>query len=297
MLSPSAPVSTLGGERPGAAPSDLARAAEAFEALFLNMLLKSMRDTVPEGGLFDSQRLEAYQELQDRELAADLARRKSLGIAELIVRQLSPRHAPGAPADSATPRSAAADPGARTTGSGADFKARFIDRLLPAARRHAPKLGQPAAALIAQAALETGWGRAIAEDPRGRSTNTLFGIKTGPGWEGARVRAATHEYDAGGRHRTAAEFRAYRSVEDSVADYVALVGQAPRYQAARSAGDPRSYFESLAAGGYATDPHYARKVLEILDDPALAGLAEGLKKSAPRPSVETTMFAGAPDVE
>ena len=165
----------------------------------------------------------------------------------------------------------------------------FVRSLWPHAQKTAAELGVPAKALVAQAALETGWGRRLAGG-RGASHN-LFGIKAGARWAGGRVRAATHEFVDGVRVRQQAEFRAYGSPADSFADYARLLS-GPRYAAARdSGGDARRFAQALQRAGYATDPSYAAKIAAIADGPtiqrALAALPGGASVAMAPPRAAT----------
>lgn len=136
----------------------------------------------------------------------------------------------------------------------------FVRSIWPHARRTAEQLGVPTRAVVAQAALETGWGRHIAGDQAG--SNNLFGIKA-TGWDGARVSSGTHEYANGAMHREQASFRAYDSVADSFSDYARLLHN-PRYSAVRAAGgDVGRFADALQRAGYATDPAYADKIRTI----------------------------------
>lgn len=145
----------------------------------------------------------------------------------------------------------------------------FVARIWPHARRAAKELGVDPRALVAQAALETGWGRRGIRDRDGNSANNLFGIKA-TGWQGDRVSTYTHEYVEGQRRSERADFRAYRSPAESFADYVRLLKSSPRYQRALNAGDDVHRFASeLQRAGYATDPSYARKIYAIANGPTL----------------------------
>jgi peptidoglycan hydrolase FlgJ len=141
----------------------------------------------------------------------------------------------------------------------------FIAATWPHARRAAAKLGVPAEVLVAQAALETGWGKHTIRDASGRSTFNVFGIKTGSGWSGRRVTVPTLEFVDGVPERRRDAFRAYGSVADSFDDYVVLVSGQPRYRAALEATDARRYMRALQDGGYSTDPRYADKIMAIVD--------------------------------
>jgi flagellar protein FlgJ len=150
-----------------------------------------------------------------------------------------------------------------------------VQRLLPHARRAAARLGVAPEVLIAQSALETGWGRHVMRDAAGRSSHNLFGIKASGGWSGASVRVSTLEYRDGVARREQAAFREYPDEAASFADYVRLVGGHPRYrQAVANADSPEGYLRGLQEAGYATDPAYAEKILAILER-GLPGLPGG----------------------
>ena len=142
----------------------------------------------------------------------------------------------------------------------------FIQSLLPAAQKAAASLGLEPLALIAQAALETGWGQRMFKNTTGQNSNNLFGIKAQANWQGQVAVVDTLEYREGVAQKEKARFRAYESAEHSLNDYVALIQSNPRYQAALSvASDTKAYFQRLQAAGYATDPNYAQKILSVLD--------------------------------
>lgn len=290
------------------AEATLDEVAQQFESLFVQMMLKSMRDATMKGGLFDSHQLETYEQMFDQQLSLDLARQGGVGLADVIVRQL------GGPASNPTtgaagldayraralplgatqnsldvPEGGAAEPTSRLAGPLASTPAEFIERLRPLASGAARELGVDPDVLIAQAALETGWGQRVIADGHG-SSNNLFNIKAGPAWSGPTVEVATIEYRDGVAVRENAAFRAYATPADSFSDYVVLIRDNPRYAAALdAAGDGAVYLRSLQAAGYATDPAYADKILAILARDGLFGrgsLAEaggGLKKAADLP--------------
>ncbi len=142
----------------------------------------------------------------------------------------------------------------------------FIQSLLPAAQKAAAHLGLEPLALIAQAALETGWGQRMFKTGAGQNSNNLFGIKAQANWQGKVAVVDTLEYRQGVAQKEKARFRAYESAEQSLHDYVDLIQSNPRYQAALSvASDTKAYFQRLQAAGYATDPNYAQKILSVLE--------------------------------
>lgn len=155
----------------------------------------------------------------------------------------------------------------------------FARSIWPHAQKAAAELGVPARALVAQAALETGWGRRLVGADRAVDSHNLFGIKAGRSWHGAKVESGTHEFVGGVRVTQRDSFRAYGSPGESFADYVDLISR-DRYAAARGTGDDvRGFATALQRAGYATDPRYADKIAAIADGPtlrrALAGLDGG----------------------
>lgn len=145
----------------------------------------------------------------------------------------------------------------------------FVASIWGHAQQAARELGVDAKALVAQAALETGWGRKLVQRNGGGSSHNLFGIKAN-GWSGERARSGTHEYVDGVRRNETASFRAYTSVGDSFADYVKLLKNSPRYQnALQAGGDVRGFAQGLQKAGYATDPSYAAKIAAIAGGPTI----------------------------
>ena len=122
--------------------------------------------------------------------------------------------------------------------------------------------------LVAQAALETGWGRHVMA-AGAASSNNLFGIKADGRWDGPSVTVSTLEFQGGVMRRVRAPFRAYESLGASFDDYARFVGRQARYQAALDAaraagGDGETYIRHLHRAGYATDPDYADKVVDVM---------------------------------
>jgi peptidoglycan hydrolase FlgJ len=154
---------------------------------------------------------------------------------------------------------------AASTAEIAAFSGRLGPLLEPAARQ----LGVSPRVLLAQAALETGWGRSVVG-------NNIFGIKAGRSWPGAQVRAPTHEIENGKSVAETAAFRAYSSLADAVHDFVSLVGGSSRYRAALGSGDnARGYAQALIAGGYATDGDYPAKLATVAASPAIEAAFTG----------------------
>lgn len=162
----------------------------------------------------------------------------------------------------------------------------FVDEVLPYARQASQELGVRPEILVAQAALETGWGKHVIRHADGRSTFNFFNIKAhGDDWQGAAVARTTFEYAEGIPQRVRDRFRAYDSPQAGFNDYVELVSTRPRYASALdNSGDPRAYIEALQNAGYATDPRYASKVIDLLDHPAITAISTGFKKDADVPT-------------
>jgi flagellar protein FlgJ len=251
-------------------PAALEAVARQFEALFINMMLDGMRSATVTSDLSDSGEMEMYQQMFDRQVATGLAEGGGVGLARMIVEQLSrtlPEAAGGEAAGPLEPAAPAEKGGPERPASPGEF----IREVLPHARRAAAELGVHPMALVAQAALETGWGGRLPRRADGEPSHNLFGIKAGEGWRGERAVARTLEYQDGVAVQRREQFRAYGSVAQSFADYVRLIRESPRYAAARSVGtDPARYAEALQAAGYATDPAYAAKIRSILGSEPMA---------------------------
>ena len=266
----------------------LDQVSRQFEALFLQMMLKGMRATgLSDGGLMDSRQSDFYREMYDKQIAMDMAQTRGIGLADVIKRQLGGGDAAGQggrgvedyagapitvrPAYLAREPAAPAQAEAPAASAGLDgTPSTFVRALWPAAEKAAARLGLAPEALLAQAALETGWGRHVMRSGEGGSSHNLFGIKADRRWSGDSVGSETLEYRDGVALRTQAQFRAYASFEQSFEDYVDFVQRNPRYRdALRQTADPEAYFEALQAAGYATDPVYADKIKRILDSETL----------------------------
>ncbi|WP_445765764.1 flagellar assembly peptidoglycan hydrolase FlgJ [Rheinheimera sp.] len=288
----------------------LRQAAEQFESIFFSMLLSSMRKAnagFEVDGMMNSQTTKFYRDMHDSQMATDLAQKGALGLADLLVQQLSPALGGSAkqqekaektlqlpthilPARkintaAATVNSAQAEVTAAEAVKASDNTATnwqvasptdFVKSLLPAAQQTAKALGLDPLALVAQAALETGWGQRMIKTAKGTNSFNLFGIKANNGWQGDTAVVDTLEYRGGVAKKEQARFRAYQSPQQSLQDYVAFIQQNPRYQdAVKASGDTKAYFEQLQAAGYATDPAYAEKIMAVYQSPALQNARQG----------------------
>jgi flagellar protein FlgJ len=244
-------------------PKVLREAAKQFESLFTKMMLESMRQAGFGDPMFGSDQGDMYQSMMDDQLAIQLSQGKGLGLADMLIRQLSNGTSAGS-AQTEIPNTNVIDDAG---------KQRFIEQVMPHAQAAARELGVDPRAIVAQAALETGWGTSQPADANGSSHN-LFGIKAGGSWRGAGVVSETTEYVAGNAARESARFRSYEDVAQSVADYVRVLRDNPRYAAAlNTGGDVRAFATALQRGGYATDPQYANKLVAVA---AQLGLSSGV---------------------
>jgi len=269
-------------------PKALRQAAQQFEALFTEMMLKSAHQT-KFGDDLTGEQGDFYQDMFDQQMAMHLSAGKGLGLADMLVRQLGGLHEAAQPA-AAAPQSAAggstAPAATRLGATGAAIAIKspagplksaqaqsaqdFVDAIRPHAEKAAAELGVPARVLIAQAALETGWGKHMAAPAGGASGVNLFGIKAQSGWSGASQTHQTAEFQNGQWSSGQAKFRSYSSIGASFDGYVKLLKDNPRYADALRSGDVHGFAQGLQKAGYATDPQYAQKLIKVAFGPQMA---------------------------
>ncbi len=321
----------------------LRAAAKQFEALFLQMVMKSMRDATPASSLMDSEQTKMYQSLLDQQMALNMSQARGTGLSEVIFRQLGGKDAPAAAVDGQAGAGAAGNAGiggagnsgfdlanvvrrpaipavrareleasavaalaglpdtARVPGMGAGvgtgsfsaasiyekaaLEARlneavrsardasgavsqpardFVAEVWPHAVEASRKTGIPPQFMVAQAALETGWGQKQLRNPDGSPSHNLFNIKAGSAWKGDTVAREVTEYANGQAYTEPARFRAYGSYAESFRDYASLMTRSPRYADVLGQTDPAGFARSLQDAGYATDPMYADKLTRII---------------------------------
>jgi flagellar protein FlgJ len=265
-------------------PEAMRAVAQQFESIFVKMMLDSMRDAntaFSEGNYLNSSETEFYQDMMDNQLSVSLAGGKGMGLADIIYRQLARynavrekvgeldqsglQHRRSKAVSSTQPPHTAVSAEQNATPFDPESPRAFVESLLPVATKVGEAMGVDPKALIAQSALETGWGQFISRDASGRSSNNLFNIKADQRWSGDTVSVQTLEYRDGIAVQEKAKFRAYASVEESFNDYLQFISGSPRYQEALERGnDAEQYVEALHQAGYATDPGYAKKIASIL---------------------------------
>ncbi|CCQ09766.1 Flagellar protein FlgJ [peptidoglycan hydrolase] [Pseudoalteromonas luteoviolacea B = ATCC 29581] len=275
----------------------LKKAAQQFEAIFTQMLLKSMRQAneafEDKESPLNSDSVKFFEEMHDQQLATELSSKGSLGLADLIVQQLSP-NAPGykpasvirsdaelqtdkllgklkpkaplvQPAQTAAVSLPKQDDNPKSE-SVFDSPKSFVEQVWDYAKAAAQKIGLDPEVMVAQAALETGWGKHVIKHPDGKSSNNLFNIKADRSWDGANAQKQTLEFEKGLPVKKQASFRAYESIKDSIDDFVNFLQANPRYEKAlEKTSDSMSFLNELQRAGYATDPNYANKIKHVLE--------------------------------
>lgn len=251
-------------------PKTAAReAARQFEALFMGELMKTMRASTQASGLMDNQASQLGTEMLDSQLVNRMAGQPG-SLSEVIARQLERQMAlvPGpipssGTANTSLPVVSTPDAVPKVPEKGA---AGFVQQHSRAAEAAAAETGIPAQFMLAQAALETGWGRREIIGVDGSNSHNLFGIKAGGDWKGPTVDVATTEYVGGQPRKLVQKFRAYGSEAESFADYARLMKDSPRYaQVVAKASDARQFAVGLQKAGYATDPAYADKLGKVIN--------------------------------
>jgi flagellar protein FlgJ len=244
-------------------------AAKQFESLFMNELLKSMRQATMSSGLMDNQATKLGTEMLDAQLATKLAGQPG-GLADVIAKQLerqmglTPGPIPNTrSANSSLPLVSTPDSAPKLPEKSA---AGFVQQHSEAAKAAEAATGIPAAFMIAQSAHETGWGKKEIIGRDGSNSNNLFGIKAGANWTGPTVDVMTTEFIGGRAQKVVQKFRAYASHAESFADYAQLMKNSPRYQNVVAAGaDAKGFAQGLQRAGYATDPAYAEKLGRVIN--------------------------------
>jgi flagellar protein FlgJ len=250
-------------------PQALSAVAQQVEALFLQMMLKSMRDATAAEAT-DSNEMGMYQDMFDKQVALSISQHADLGIGRLLKQQLAGKSAPGTVKLSGGAPAPTTQALAAPTAAIAHSPAEFVNRMMPSIQRAAGALGVDPKGMLAQAALETGWGQRMPRGADGSPSYNLFGIKAGEEWTGARATADSMEVINGVAVPRRTTFRAYASVEESVNDFSNLLKNSPRYKDVLAAGgNAGAYIAAMGKSGYATDPEYGTKLNQILDSDAL----------------------------
>ena len=250
------------------APKALQDTARQFEALFLNMMVKSMRQASPTSDMTSGQDAQLYTSMLDQQLSQTMAKR-GIGLADYLLRQMTPAQ-PATPAPAALPLPLlapvpSAQPVAVVQAGKPSAAQKFQTQMASHAQEAAQLTGLPATFILGQAALESGWGRRQIAAADGSPSHNLFGLKAGASWRGKVAETTTTEYVGGVAKKVVQKFRAYDNYADAFRDYAALLRRSPRYEQVIVNGQTLTGFsEGLQKAGYATDPHYADKLSRVI---------------------------------
>lgn len=271
--------------------------ARQVEGMFVQMMLKSMREALPKDGVFSSDSTRLYTSMYDQQIAQQMTAGKGLGLAEMMVKQMTEGQAQ--PADDApqvpmkfsletvtsyqnqalTQLVRKAIPRAidsneePLSGDSKDFLAQLS---LPA-KLASQQSGVPHHLILAQAALESGWGQRQIRRENGEPSFNIFGVKASGSWKGPTTEITTTEYENGEAKKVKARFRVYSSYLEALSDYVGLISRNPRYAAVTAAATAEQGAQALQNAGYATDPNYARKLTSMIQQ--LKSMSEKVSKT------------------
>ena len=233
-------------------------AAKQFESLFMQELMKSMRQATMSSGMLDNEGTKLGTEMMDTEFAGKMSGLRG-GLAQAIERQLSRQMGVAEPKKLNT---IAQTVPLRAPTSASEFVAVHGE----AAKRAEAASGIPATFMVAQAAHETGWGKKQIRMADGSNSFNLFGIKASADWKGPVARVTTTEYVGGQPKKMVQAFRAYSSYDESFADYARMMKTSPRYRdVVARADDAKQFAQGLQRAGYATDPAYADKLGRVIN--------------------------------
>lgn len=327
-------------------PDAIRQVAKQFEAMFMQQMLKTMRDTndvFAEGNYLDTSQIKFHREMLDQQMVLNLTSGRGIGLAEQFYQSMMQSYGKflnkPAAADDEQHEALHGEVNPKVTGEllgyahisqsleSSDSASHAIDQLMqvyhghasnnipaddvtvdsvrklpeqdashklpvsqsqqafvamlkPHAEKAARELNVNPEVLVAQAALETGWGKHVIHSPKGENSFNLFNIKAGEHWQGKTVNVTTQEFQQGVTFYDRADFKQYRSYADSFSDYVHLIKSNKRYQQALSVSkNSDAYAQELQNAGYATDPDYAEKIKQLLKTDAITSMA-GLGKAA-----------------
>ena len=287
---------TQAGQDPQA---NLRPVARQVEGMFVQMMLKSMREALPKDGLFSSDSTRLYTSMYDQQIAQQMTAGKGLGLAEMMVKQMSggqsePTEAPAQvpmkfPLETVTSYQNQAltqmvrkampktpDGEGNDAALSGDSK-EFLAQLSLPARLASEQSGVPHHLILAQAALESGWGQRQIKRENGEPSFNLFGVKASSSWKGPTTEITTTEYENGEAKKVKAKFRVYGSYLEALSDYVGLLSRNPRYAAVTTAATAEQGAQALQSAGYATDPNYARKLTSMIQQ--LKSLSDKVSKA------------------
>lgn len=269
-------------------PDALKAVAKQMEGLFVQMMLKSMRQASFKDGLFNTQQSEMFTSMYDQQLSQNIAEKGKMGFADLMVQQLTGKPAstvenvtatrevplnislarfisvplrlqPVDPEEQQAEKTATPQPEIAAVPGGS-----FISRMMGPAMAVARLSGIPHQLIIAQAALESGWGKREIMTSDGKPSHNLFGVKATADWDGETTEITTTEYENGTAQKIRDKFKVYSSYTEALEDYTSLISRSPRYKNVVKSESPEIAAKALQSAGYATDPAYAKKLISII---------------------------------
>ncbi|OCG23044.1 flagellar rod assembly protein/muramidase FlgJ [Gilliamella sp. wkB108] len=279
--------------------------AQQFESLFINMMMQSMRKAVPEGGLFNQTSSQLFTAMFDQQIAQQAAGKglgladiitkqltanvssqtniqaqshannsqQNLHLAKSLFGKASSNLTPQALGqmlyrnnNETSLQQSKSLPKLTTDDTiEEDYVTEFVKDWLEPAKQAAKKSGIPYEVIIAQAALETGWGQKQIKTENNQSSHNYFGIKSTSSWQGRSTRLTTQEYINNTMIKIQDEFKVYNSKQHALTDYLNLLTKNPRYRGVVKAPDARTAAKELQAAHYATDPEYSNKLIQIIN--------------------------------
>jgi len=257
------PLATLRSAAARDPKAAIKEAAKQFEGLFMQELMKSMRQATMSSGMLDNEGTQLGTEMLDTQFAAKMTGLKG-GLSEAIARQLERQMGLVEAGKKASPQfnTVVQRTPLRPPTSAQEFVALHTE----AAKKAEDATGIPASFMVAQAAHETGWGKKAIRMPDGSNSFNLFGIKASAGWKGATTQVVTTEFIDGRPQKLTQRFRAYSSYDESFADYARLMKTSPRYRdVVANAESAHGFAQGLQRAGYATDPDYADKLGRVIN--------------------------------
>jgi len=256
--------------------------AKQVEGMFVQMMMKSMRAALPQDGLLSNDQTRLFTSMYDQQIAQDIGKR-GLGMADIIVKQMQPAQEPdetagtvpmkldnsfiysNLPSNQLEQMVRKAVPRLPVSPSSLPSDSNdFIAQLAQPAQVASQQSGIPHHLILAQAALESGWGQRQILTREGKPSYNVFGIKASGDWKGETTDIMTTEYEGGAAKKVRASFRVYGSYMEALSDYVKLLSNNPRYAAVANAPSAEQGARALQAAGYATDPKYAQKLVGMI---------------------------------
>lgn len=278
-------------------PESIKQVAKAFEGIFIQMMMNCMRQAIPEGGLLPSSASQLFTSIFDQQIAQRASLGRGVGLADMLIKQMMPEVQSATQMDLSLPGNALFSdssyhvppkalgqmfyqklPSKRATylddgvlpsiekliEPAAGNMINFVKFWLMPAKKASIQSGIPYEVIIAQAALETGWGQKQIKTEDGLPSYNYFGIKAGESWQGRRTAIQTSEYNDNKVTKMIDQFRVYDNPHEALKDYIQLLMKSQRYQSVVNAPTAEHAALALQQVNYATDPNYATKLIQLI---------------------------------